>query len=697
MSAHSSSHHWRKSRWEGLPPVALCIVAAVSATLLSGFEDPKLHNYWNMLAALDFARSAEGPHDAYNRTYWHFISIYWLLVKAIATDQNVAKIFIVLQLIGNSLLSLAFYSWTRALTGRRWAAAIAAAGFCFCYGLWSKTQLGYSEMFLPYATHSQAAIVVCLFGLLLLIHDRYIWAAVMLGVAAEINLYMAAWTALAAGGYLVFEERRLITKLQIGFAVVLLVLTAPVLVWALLGRTGPKIPAEFFQENLAGHTYGFNYPQAVVQTFALCLSAAAATIGSAAGENRVRRLGVVMLCCVASLAAGMTMPYFTSEPLLLSLHPLRFVSVANLLAAICAGVLLVRRLDALEDDGGMGALLAAVGFMMKSPLVSMLGFALSVPYSKPGLRLLCTALLMAGILGVLLPSPMIESSTKSVLAFILVCAMLALARWLYSAAGALESDRFLGVGVGALGAIGAVPPSGYSSIAALLSIPTAVVLAVPAISDIWRRLASAAAVGGVGVILLSVSNDPMRLLLVAIGSAIAFGSVLAFRVRLARVSGSARGAILASPIILLIGLGVAKGAANHFSVTRTTDEQEYIVAQIWARAHTAPDTVFYAPNHDAFSLYSRRPVWGEPSETAAVMWEPSYYPLWRCRSAAARAADSVETTITLALSANIEYLVLPAEEKTISNGSFERVYRNGHYVILQRIAAKVSDPLCPEK
>jgi hypothetical protein len=110
-------------------------------------------------------------------------------------------------------------------------------------------------MFVTYATHTQVAVVACLLGLLFLIQDRYIWAAVMIGLAAEVNLFMAAWAALAAGGYLIFEERRLITRTQIGFAVVVLVLTTPVLMWALRGSTisGPRIPVGFFRSHFAGH------------------------------------------------------------------------------------------------------------------------------------------------------------------------------------------------------------------------------------------------------------------------------------------------------------------------------------------------------------------------------------------------------------------------------------------------------------
>jgi hypothetical protein len=433
----------------------------------------------------------------------------------------------------------------------------------------------------------------------------------------------------------------------------------------------------FFRSHFAGHIYAFEYPQATVQTFSLGILAGAATISNAAEDIGIRRLGVVMLCCVAALAAGVAMPYFTNAPLLLSLYPLRFVSITDLLAAICAGVLVVRGLDALGNDSGRGALLAAAGFLLKSPLVSMLGFALSVPRSKPRLRLLSSALLVVGIIGVLLrPSAIFESPTKSGLSFILVSTMLVLARCLYSGGKSLESDKLLGVGVGALGAIAAVPPSTHTSVAvaAVLSVPVAVLLTVPGTFDLWRRLASAAAVGAVAVLLFSVGTHPIRLSSLAIGSAIAFGSVLAPRVRLPWLAGSARGPALASPIFLLIGFGIAKGAATHFSVTRTPEEQEYIAAQIWARANTAPDTVFYAPKDNGFSLYSRRPIWWEPSQTPAVMWDPSYYQLWRCRSRAAEAANSLEGVIELGVNANIEFLVLPAEEKATSLAAALRRY-----------------------
>jgi hypothetical protein len=112
-------------------PATLCMFASVSATFLSGVHFPEMNNVWHLPIVLDFANSLEGPHDAYHRTFQHFISIYWLLVKLVVDEKNVQSIFILLQLIGNALLSLTFYAWIRTLTERRWAAGIAAAGSAF--------------------------------------------------------------------------------------------------------------------------------------------------------------------------------------------------------------------------------------------------------------------------------------------------------------------------------------------------------------------------------------------------------------------------------------------------------------------------------------------------------------------------------------------------------------------------------------
>jgi hypothetical protein len=275
---------------------SFCTLAAISATFLSGIHFPEQNNIWTIPIVLDFAHSVEGPHDAYNKTFAHFVSYLWILVRMISTEQNVQMVFILLQLLGNCLLSALMYAFIRTITKNIALSAMIAAGFCFCYGLWGPTRLGYAEVFVTCATHTQFAIIGCLFGILLLVHLRILWASIFFGLAANINLYMAFWTTAAGGLFTVALERRLPTWRQIKFAVIMILVSTPTLVWAFSGATihRPAIPTSHFHI-YSGHIYALVFPQALTQTLALGLVAALAMIANHKDNLPARRLGIITL------------------------------------------------------------------------------------------------------------------------------------------------------------------------------------------------------------------------------------------------------------------------------------------------------------------------------------------------------------------------------------------------------------------
>jgi hypothetical protein len=349
----------------------------------------------------------------------------------------------------------------RTITKNTMRSAMIAAGFSFCYGLWGATRLGYSEVFVTYATHTQFAIIVCLLGILLLVHLRILWASTFFGLAANINLFMAVWTTAAGGLFTVALERRLPTWRQIKFAAIMILVSTPTLVWAFSGATihRPAIPTSFIHI-MTGHIYALVYPQALIQTLALGLVAALAMIANHKDNLPACRLGIATLCCVAALTIGTAMPYVTDAQLLLLLLPLRFTSVVVLLAAISAGVLVVLRMNE-RTDQSLGAFLAAGGFLLKSPIVSIFGFSLLLPATSSGYRSLRIMIPIIGVLAVWLWAPITEASPKSALAFILLSAILVAASWRRQG-GISEDDGLLMATGGLLGSMAAVPFSALS-------------------------------------------------------------------------------------------------------------------------------------------------------------------------------------------------------------------------------------------
>jgi hypothetical protein len=672
--------------------------AGISATLLSGIEFPAHINVWHLPIVLDFAGSAEGPHDAYNRSFSSYVSAFWLTIRFVANERNVETLFITLQLIENALLALTIYLFLRFSTGRVLPSSLVAAGFCFCYGLWGRTILGFSEQLATYASHSQFAIIFCLLGLLSLICNKPLWSAISLGLAADSNLFMGVWGVLAAGFYLLATERRTLTRSQILFGGIFGLLTVPVVVWALLkGAASSSIPLQFFQSYLAGHVYALDYPFASLQTFSLGLAAGFAVLSAASDRPRLHRLGLAMLCAIGSLAVGAAMPYVTDMPLLLLLHPLRFSSVIVFLAIVCAGALLVLRLGSRETADLLPPFIAAVGFSLRIPLVTIFGFSLVLSAATPQFRRLGFILSLVSLLSLLFTNHEIDTSLKHTIAYLLVCALVALATWRCNPpAERLDCQLWL-LTVGLVGAITVESPSLPTMIASVVTVAS-VGLSLTKAPTAWMKAALLLDAVAAVLLLFSVRTDPARLALIASGLVLLSTATYWPRLRQSESSAFVLNATLIAPILLFMTAGVAREAAAHFGVARSAELRDFRAAEFWTRAHTPRDAMFFAktPRGVEFSMFSRRPVWWGHDQGAAVLWSPSYYRTWNCRTSAIDAAQETGQTDRLLVAADIDYVIADNLSMHAFEADFHPVFNNAHYTILRRTAPKPIAALCPD-
>lgn len=687
------------SAWtEELGAIGLCIAAALSASFLTGLSFPGYNNVWHLPVVLNFAGSAEGPHDAYDRTFSNFVSAFWIPVRWIATESNIESVFVGLQLLGNTIIALTVYAFLRSLTGRVVQAAFVSAAFCFCYGLWGLSRLGYSEiLFVTYATHSQFAISACLLCLLLIIHERRALSACLLGAAASMNLFIAAWTGLTAALFLAVAQRRILTRAQVEFVGLGLLFSSPILLWAAYtGRSSGRIPLEFFRSFQPAHFYAMGYPQAVVQTFALGAAAALAVMRSNPNDAKICGLGQAQLCCLTVLCAGAAMPYLTDIRLLLLLQPLRFTSIVVDLSALCAGVLLVQRLGSDPAAEAIPALVAAAGFILKSPVVSVFAFALIASGTGRNARWTAIALCVASVAAAALKPSIADDSMRNAFAYLFMCVMLTVANVAF-ADDSWSADAALRIMTAAiLGALVSAPRSAVTIAATALAIPAAV-SALESTTLGWKRIVAAADLVASGLVLFSLHDQPVEASLTAAGLLLVLASTLPPLIRSLTIPMRLRHATLAAPILVLLCAGFVRGALAGFGVTQTAEQRDFIAAQAWARTNTPRDAMFYDPNERefGFSLFSRRPLWWDPSQGGAVPWTPAWYRTWSCRRGLVAAARTPQERDRLAIEANIDYLVLDPGAASQWAG-FDSVYRNGHFILARRSTPKVATRLCPD-
>ncbi|MEP9402014.1 hypothetical protein [Sphingomonas sp. VNH70] len=658
----------RAGDWAGAAFVAL---AALCATWLSGLSFPEQNNIWTIPVALDFAGSAEGPHDPYHASFARFVSVFWFALRPFVTDANIQPVYVALQLLGNALVAVVLYALVRRGGGSGLRGALVTGFLCFAFGLWGATRLGYSELFSTYATHTQYAVILTLAGLVLVAAGRGGAAGLAIGAAATANLFMGVWGALAGGIALLLLDRRVATPAQWRFALGFLLPALPVAWWALAGGSGDQPPVEFFRTQLQGHVYAADYPQAAVQAVALIVLAALALWH--APTTGARALGRVTAAAAIVLLLGMALPYVAEVPTLLLLHPLRFVSVTTLLAAGAAAVLLTTALDRDEGELLLPAFVAVAGFFFKVPVVSLFGLALAVPPAHERLRSAAGIVALLGIFAMLLPSPIAEVPLKAAIGFLIAAAVVALAAWRRPRPDSLP---LLAV-VAALGAaIVTVPTSAGEGALRFAALAAAFCMG----RTLNARIVVAVALVSLLLSLIAATGEPVRLAAIGSGAALLLAAPFVPGLVARRRWGDAA---LAAIVLLFLLAGLARGAMAGFAPADDAARRDWRAAQHWTRTHTPREASFLPIDvPEGFALFARRPIWWEDSQKAAVLWMPRFYPAWRCRRDALAQAGDPAARVTLARNAGVAYLLLPAgAAPAYAAQGAAPVFRNGHYAI----------------
>ncbi|KQP12789.1 hypothetical protein [Pseudorhodoferax sp. Leaf267] len=668
----------------------VCVVAAVSATLLSGMNFPEQNNLWHLPVVLNYPATQEGPHDPYHATFTNFISVFWLVVRQFATEQNVQTVFYGLQLGGNALLALTLYGFARIAQASRRATLLVCMGLPFCYGLWGATRLGFSELFVTYATHTQYAIVLCLLGLLLLLHGRVLLSALAVGAAANTNLFMAAWTFATALLFIAAVQKKPLARDTVRYAAVFLVAATPTLLWLHSIPRGPALPMAFFQEFLRGHVYALDYPRAALQTVLLGATAGMALWRHAPGSpGLVQLLGLLNLCCTAVLVLAMAAPYVCELPAIGLLHPLRFASITVLLSAACAAVLLLQSLA----TGGAGAMLPALaavaGFLIKEPLVSILGLALAAQGGRPARP--WRAAMLAALASLLLDAPTAALSAKLAVFCSLLAALLA-AAWLADGAGPRGAAAAASLAVA--GVLTLLDTTVWT-VVATLALMACLMLAAPR----WQVAALAAALlAALAGVRQQGTDGPTAALLVA-----ALLLVPAAALAARQLGSSGRGAMrlagagrlcIVAPLLLALPAGYARFALEHARAP-TKRADALTDAASWARQHTPVGASFFLDVPDnGFANQARRAVWWLPSQGAAAMWSTAFHATWVCRRDAAAAFAARGETLQLVQRAHVDYVVTSAPQP-LPEAQFALVHASGPLRVYRLLPAARQQPeLC---
>lgn len=647
-SGPGCSPAWTDLRLTTAAGTLLLVLLGSAVFYLGGPQFPSGNNIFHVPLVLDYFGSDEGPHDRFHQSLGGFVSWFWAGLRLLATEENLQLLFLLVNLGGFVVTMVGLLLLVRVAAGKLELVALLGVVLIGCMpSLNGASALGGGELLFRVASHSQWATGLCLIALAAAVGRRCVIAAVLIGAAANINLFLAVWTAaiIYVARIFLFDGSEGAAKKAFlaWFPAVILLLAAPTLIWILWSSAPAHLPFSyraFLYEYYPGHFFIHVSPQAAID-FTLLASATLLVAFRLAAGGPVRRLAMLLVSALAVLGAASVLMYLTDNSLILNLHPLRMAGLVTL--ALCALLLLLWLEQRREPSHRPHLLLLAfLGMGMAGPQTSLLALALLVHKFEPRWRLLSWLAVAAAVVsGIVVPRPEMTAG--------LVLPVFTLMLWPVIALGWAKEKLSLRLALG----------SAFWLVAAL-----------PAI-------ASEGAFGG-------------KTLVIALAHWMVMAAAAALSPRVARRRIFTPAAVVGAAALAGVAGGTALAARSDFAFDEPPVLQDFLNAQRWARQNTPAGSLFMEHRTgltSSFSTMSRRPVWWSWKFGAATMWDPSYYAEWNERRLRVEAAgDQIAGQLELARAEGIPYLVSSrAHAKDI--GAADIAFANRSFVIVRAARA----------
>ena len=478
--------------------------------------------------------------------------------------------------------------------------------------------------------HTALATSVALFAIAAALRGRHVPAAVFAALAFDINAFVGVWLVpvVIVTLYATRPERGGTRKAWLGAGAFYAVLTAPVALWVFSAVAAPDVagaqpfdyraflysyfPKHFFIDSAARDDLR------LLATVGLTGVAAVVVLGPEA-----RGLRACYASWVALFLTGAAAPYLTSHPSVLNLHLLRMdaflMILAVVAAAACAAAVIEERRSERDAVGAAVATLAGVatGYWW----VTLAGVGVVGTILRRRSR--WTPALLVVTLAAAAASVWVVYDNVGGSRGMAIAATLALVGS-FAATGAPAAAAF---------ALATVCSRTQQPKAAAAAFVALAIWSMPLLDVSRRRLLVLAVLIGIALLaLVRVTTPEHRLMLGFVIAALLIEPVI----RRATTTRSVPARFRVAGYASLVGLVAFCGAVELLRSGPRDPFAAEIAAwrevQGWARANTGVDVVFAVPDWpDGFGVWSERSIWVDWKHGAAVMWDPSYYPVYRDR------------------------------------------------------------------
>ncbi len=674
-------------------PLLVLAAATLASMAWQGFDFPVDNNTFHVPILLDYAGSAEGPHDALTGSLGRYVSLFWQALTPITTERNIYALFLTLHVAVR--FATAFFVWRLAVAlGGASRLSVAFAGvFLFLDSFVGRSPLGRNEILEGYLTHSQVVIPVVLAAWLLAVRARPRAAGAVMGLAFNINAFAAIWGALALGAVMVVRARHrdpaAALKDIAASAGLYLLLAAPTVVWIVIAIAEVPPHAPFSHGAFLRNYYGYHYfidmqwkEAAVFLLTALVGLALMARAGAQWDGGRRETVLCLYGAYGAVVAFGAGAPYVIDHRLLFALNPMRMDAYLLILIGVIVLAWCIAAFRAPDRAERAAAVIALMG-LADGNLALLAGACLLPGGGAPGATGRRWIAILSGAVALVHlgfgSAPAIDGQTGLMAVFWFLLQAGAILFLLMKAGAGLEAAAALI----ALALVAMAPGTGAGLALGLAlcvyGISFALLLGAPG----RRTLALAAAAGALALIALTAPLPWLGAALAALLVPVLSLLPLPWPGRVPAPPATPDGAFVALLLAALMAAGGLQMVARGGLSSQPAEMRAFTDVQLWARKNTPPGTVFLPVGVSGFSVLSRRPVWTDWQSGGMVMWAPEAYETWSRRWRRLRAVASVDAARRLAQAEGIPYIVFDSA-KVAPRGVPARcmAYRNARFWVL---------------
>ena len=687
-------------------PIALVALLLCVSPLVAlgshGFDFAVINNVFHIPIVLDYAGSAEGPHDVFHATLDRFVSGFWIVLRFLATENTIWSVFFTVHVL--TVFALSFILWRIAVDGageKSGTLLLAVVPVLFSFPLLSGTSpIGGNEILVSYLTHSQVVIVFVLGSWLLLMRGAPVWSALVMGIAFNINAFAAIWGAVFIGLAALAVGRQqhgtppLLMLVRMGVAFVLAAL--PTVGWVVVTFLESPDHAPFsFRDYLLSyyphHTFiGAHFRESAL-TFLFFLSGLLLLMPLKGRIDRTASttLESLLLVGLAIIAFGIALPYVTDSRLLLNLYPLRmdsYVLLCMLIAALIWAGKAFSSGDAAGNAAGNAvdrgaALLALLSFVNGNVALLILAVLMSRADAANNWKIRgFAAFLIVYVGGLTLyfggPALIETAGEPRLLAFL---ALQIAVVWVFFSGSQTPSGS--GLALIAAAFVPALLDQGTDAVSVIAFYGS---LAVAALSGRFYPALLSLLLGGWALF----QDQPVpwwALLYLSAGLFLLARAVLARTTLFETPVHLARRAALPGFFIFFLALSAYDFMDRGRLCSWKECDPNLVAAQNWARENTEPNTQFLPVRVDGFSTLSRRPVWIDWKIGAMVMWAPETNDFWQSRFRRLAGLSTVADALALAEQENIDYIVFRKRWLAERDAAVPCVvFENAGYLIARR-------------